>query len=43
MHIADALSIAFLIEHHEKLLDEELEVNFVNHHPVTEEKLQELK
>ena len=31
MHIADALSRVFLNEHNEKLLDEELEVNFVNH------------
>lgn len=44
MHIADALSRAFPKEHHEKLLDEDLQVNFVNHHlPVSDEKLQEFK
>jgi len=44
MHIADALSRVFLKEHHEKLLDEELEVNFVNHQlPVSEERLQEFR
>lgn len=36
MHIADALSREFLKEHHEKLLDEELEVNFVNQLLVSE-------
>ncbi len=44
MHIADSLSRAFLAEYHEKLLDEELEVNFVTHQlPVSQEKLQEFK
>ncbi len=44
MHIADALSRVFLKEHHETLLDEELEVNWVNHQlPVSDEKLQEFK
>lgn len=43
MHIADALSRVFLKEHHEKLLDEELEVNFVNQLPVSEVKLQEFR
>ena len=44
MHIADSLSRVFLKEHHEKLLDEELEINFVTHQlPVSEEKLKEFK
>lgn len=44
MHIADALSRVFLKEHHEKILDEELEVNFVSQQlPVSEEKLQKFR
>ncbi len=31
MYIADALSRVFLKEHRETLLDEELEVNWMNH------------
>ncbi|RVE62485.1 hypothetical protein OJAV_G00157530 [Oryzias javanicus] len=44
MHVADALSRACLKEHRETLLDEELEVNYINHQlPVSEEKLLEFK
>lgn len=44
MHIADALSRAFLKEQKAKLLDGELEVNFVSPQlPVSEEKLQEFR
>lgn len=41
MHIADALSHAYLDEHTEELLEEELEVNCVTPQlPVSEKKLQ---
>lgn len=44
LHIADALSRAFLNEKNEELLEKELEVNMITHHlPMSEEKLHKFR
>ena len=44
LHIADALSRAFLKEQKEELLEKELEVNAITHElPMSEEKLQKFR
>lgn len=44
MHIADAVSRAYLDEHTEDLLEEELEISYITPHlPVSEKKLKEFR